>query len=241
MSKPAMIQEGVSLAPLTTYRIGGVAEYYCAPQHPESLIEALCWAKGSSLPIFVLGGGSNVLFADRGLAGLVVHLCNFLSDLDRASRFTEQGECQVGGGVPLTPWVRRCIGQGYSGVEALIGIPGTVGGGLHMNAGAFGMEISYCLRSVDILNEDLQRSTIPASALKFDYRRVTGLEGKLVLSACFRLQSGDPEQLLLRAREIVAARRQQQPLEFPSCGSVFKRPPGDFAGRLIEAAGLKGR
>lgn len=237
MSQPPDVQRDVLLGPMTSYRIGGLAKYYTKPGTREGLLAELAWANAEGIPTFVLGGGTNVLVADRGYDGLIIHLRGFL---DQASDPLPGGECEVGAGAMLTPWVRRVAGKGFTGVEALIGIPGTIGGALRMNAGAFSQEISQPLVSVDVIGEDLNIEIISAGDIGFSYRKAPGLQDKVILSARFQLESGDPVKLIGHLREIIAMRRNRQPLEWPSCGSVFKRPPGDFAGRLIEAAGLKG-
>lgn len=237
MTRPPEVQSDVLLGPMTAYRIGGPAKYYAKLATREALLAALSWANSEGIPTFILGGGTNVLVADRGYDGLIVHLRGFL---DQASDPLPGGECEVGAGTMLTPWVRRVAGKGYAGVEALIGIPGTIGGALRMNAGAFSQEISQPLVSVDVIGEDLNVETVKTGDIGFSYRKAPGLQDKVILSARFQLESGDPVKLIGHLREIVAMRRNRQPLEWPSCGSVFKRPPGDFAGRLIEAAGLKG-
>jgi UDP-N-acetylmuramate dehydrogenase len=222
---------------MTAYRIGGPAKYYVNPSSRESLIQALRWAREENLPAFVMGAGTNILISDRGYPGLVIHLWGFLGDPGQPS---PSGQWGVGAGVMLSPWVRRTAWQGYAGLEALIGIPGTVGGGLRMNAGAFSQEISGPLISVEVIGGDLDIGHLKAGEIGFAYRQAPGLEGKIIVSARFQLEPGDRQKLMSHVREVIALRRNRQPLEWPSCGSVFKRPEGDFAGRLIEAAGLKG-
>jgi UDP-N-acetylmuramate dehydrogenase len=244
MNRPADIRENVLLAPLTTYRIGGPARYYARPHTRESLAGLLIWAYREAVPVFILGAGSNLLISDRGYPGLVIHLAGFLGGI---SEPTPEGVWEVGAGMGLFPWVRRTARRGWTGVEALIGIPGTLGGALRMNAGAFNQEISQVLESIELIctgggytAADPEIVRVKASQADFGYRRAPGLEGTVILSARFHLTPGDPEKLMRQVREVVAMRRNRQPLQWPSCGSVFKRPPGDFAGRLIEASGLKG-
>lgn len=244
MDRPALIQENVVLGLLTTYRIGGPAKYYARPSNREELLNVLRWDQQENLPLFVLGAGSNVLVSDRGYQGLILHLQGFLAEFMEPSK---AGLWDVGLGAMLMHWVRRTISRGYSGAEALIGIPGTVGGGLRMNAGAFAVEIGQLLKSAEVINlanssqtGDFDIKRIRPDDIGFAYREAPGLEGTVILSARFQLSPGDPERLLRHVREVIAMRRHRQPLEWPSCGSVFKRPPGDYAGRLIEASGLKG-
>ncbi len=140
----------------------------------------------------------------------------------------------------LTPWVRRTAWKGFRGLEALTGIPGTVGGAVRMNAGAFSQEIGDPLIRVEVIDQDLKAVVRKREDIGFSYRSAPGLEDCIILKAEFQLQPDDPHKLVNHMREIVSLRRRRQPLRWPSCGSIFKRPSGDFAGRLIEEAGLKG-
>ncbi|TKJ41491.1 UDP-N-acetylenolpyruvoylglucosamine reductase [candidate division LCP-89 bacterium B3_LCP] len=237
MHLPAEISENVLMGPMTSYSIGGPAKYYAKPAEQEILIRILQWAFDNGVQTFILGGGTNILVSDRGFEGLVVHL----KDLDvKPVEINENGECTVGAGTMLTPFVRHLAGRGFSGMEDLIGIPGTVGGALIMNAGAYTQEINQSLIFVDVLTENMRVKRVKKEEIGFQYRSAPGLKGKIVLSSKFRFTPGDPQKLMTRVREVTAMRRDRQPLKWHSCGSVFKRPPGDYAGRLIEAAGLKG-
>ncbi len=245
MKRPNLIQENVLLAPHTTYRIGGPARYYARPNSRETLQQVLSWAREQDCPLFVLGAGSNVLVADRGYSGLVLHLRGFQSQPPKP---ITESLWEVGSGTLLTHWVRRTVSRGYAGAEALIGIPGTLGGALRMNAGAFSVEISQILESVEAIRwedeklaDNFEPVRITPETIGFAYRSAPGLSETIILSARFRLTAGDPQKLLKHVREIIALRRSRQPLDWPSCGSVFKRPADDFAGRLIEASGLKGK
>ena len=244
VKRQPLIQENVPLSPLTSYRIGGPAKYYVRPQRLEELQEALAWASREKIPFFVLGAGSNVLVADRGFDGLIIHLQGFLSNLQEPDH---EGIWEIGSGASLLHWVRRSVARGYSGAEALIGIPGTIGGALRMNAGAYGVEIGTLLDSAEVIflgsgsrQEGYKLERIMPARIGFAYRQAPGLENTAIIRARFRLNPGDKKKLLKGLREVIALRRSKQPLEWPSCGSVFKRPAGDFAGRLIEASGLKG-
>ncbi len=231
------IQDNVPLAPMTAYRIGGCARYYSSPGSLDELIRSLRWAEAENLQVFILGAGTNVLFSDRGFDGLILHLRGFNYD---PGKLNQDNTWEVGAGAMLTPWVRRTVWAGCSGVEDLIGIPGTVGGALCMNAGAYSQEICQSLVSVEVLTEELEVKQLKVEDIGFAYRHAPGLKGKLVLSAKFRFETGERDRLIAGIRDTIQRRRNRQPLEFPSCGSVFKRPAGDYAGRLIEEAGLKG-
>jgi len=244
VQRPPLIQENVPLQPLTSYRIGGPAKYYFKPPQLEDLQTALAWAGEEEIPFFILGAGSNVLVADRGYDGLIIHLQGFLSGLHEPDR---EGMWEIGSGASLLHWVRRSVARGYSGAEALIGIPGTIGGALRMNAGAYGVEIGALLDSAEVIflgsgsrQRGYKLERISPDRIGFAYRQAPGLENTAIVRARFRLIPGDKKKLLKGLREVIALRRSKQPFEWPSCGSVFKRPAGDFAGRLIEASGLKG-
>lgn len=237
MDRPPEIRENVPIAPMTAYRIGGPAKYYVRPVNRESLLRVLRWAKAQNLSYFIMGAGTNLLVSDRGYPALVIHLKGFLSDIGEP---TPGGEWQVGAGTLLNTWVRRTAWKGFKGVEALIGIPGTTGGALLMNAGAFSQEICQSVRSVEVIRENMEIEDMKPETIGFDYRNAPGLKGKVILGGRFQLEADDPARLLNHVREIIAMRRDRQPLQWPSCGSVFKRPQGDYAGRLIEAADLKG-
>jgi UDP-N-acetylmuramate dehydrogenase len=231
------VTQNVPLAPLAYYRIGGPAEYYARPKTAESLLEILKWTRDEGIPTFILGAGTNLLVSDRGYTGLVIHLKGFKGGIGNPSI---TGEWGIGAGAMFTPWVRKTAWLGYVGVEALIGIPGTVGGALRMNAGAFSQEICQTLVNVDVIDKDLNIRQLETQEIRFSYRQAPGLDDKIILQARFQLERGDTERLIEHIRQIITLRRDRQPLQWPSCGSVFKRPEGDYAGRLVEAAGLKG-
>jgi UDP-N-acetylmuramate dehydrogenase len=244
LTRPIEIKDNVLLGPLTAYRIGGPAKYYARPKDREALEKILAWVRQEGLPLQVLGGGSNVLVSDRGFEGLILHIQGFRHHHHDPS---PDGLWEVSAGTMLMEWVRRAARMGYAGAEALIGIPGTIGGGVRMNAGAYNVEISQLTRSVEVLRLDdaspngrLTAERLPPEAIRFGYRESPGLEGTIILSAVFQLAPGDPEKSLKQLQEVIATRRGKQPLDWPSCGSVFRRPVGGYAGRLIEDAGLKG-
>jgi len=233
----AGIEENVPLAPMTSYRIGGPADYFTQPSRIQELIRALEWAKNEDQQVFIMGAGTNVLFSDGGYKGLIVQMRQFNSDLGEPSA---DGIWEISSGAMLTSLVRRAIWRGYEGIEDLAGIPGTLGGALRMNAGAFKQEISQTLTDIDILSDEFEVQRLNAANIGFAYRKAPGLAGKTIISARLQLRQCNRDDLIDRMRSILQLRREKQPLQFASCGSVFKRPEGDFAGRLIEEAGLKG-
>lgn len=229
-------QHDIPLADKTTFRIGGTARSYVEPSEPEDIAAAVMRASKEALPLFVLGKGSNVLVSDRGWPGLVV-------DLDKFTKMEwDGGAVSAQAGAPLDALVRDAVRRGHAGMEELSGIPGSVGGAVVMNAGAFSTSIADTLQQATYL--DIDNGGIVTAAkngLELGYR-TSGLQKKrvIVLSAQFRFRQGVVAELEAVRRTIVEKRRDKQPLDLPNCGSVFKRPPGGYAGALIEQAGLKG-
>jgi UDP-N-acetylmuramate dehydrogenase len=184
---------------------------------------------------YIFGGGSNLLISDRGLAGGVILMTECCPNLE-----IDDMKVSVGASVELNKLVQSTINQGITGLERLAGIPGTIGGALRMNAGAYGSEISDCLSTITVLDEGLTPYEMRSAEVGFDYRFAPGLEAKLVLGAQFNFTRRDWIEPAKLAREILELRKSRQPLEFPSAGSVFKRHKEGPAGRFIEGAGLKG-
>ncbi len=226
---------GEPLSRHTSYRIGGPADLYLVPEDEGDLRGLLARTSREGFPLFILGNGSNVLVHDAGVKGLVV-------DVRRATgRIRKDGErIWAGAGVELDLLTAWSVEEGLDGLAELSGIPGTVGGAVRMNAGAFGRTISDFLTEVRALTPDGREVRLSWDEIGFGYRKAEGLEGLVVLSAAFRLQRGDRKALWERRGEVLRRRSERQPLEHPSAGSTFKRPPGDYAGRLIEEAGCKG-
>jgi UDP-N-acetylmuramate dehydrogenase len=229
------ILENIPLNDKTSYKIGGAARYYYEPESEEEIAALYKFASERGLPVFILGRGSNLVISDEGLDALVINLAAKFSKIewDGLSAFVQSG-------FGLDELAALSANKGYGGMEELSGIPGTVGGAVVMNAGAFNTEVSHTLRSVRVLRvSTLRIEEIPASELAFGYRRSAIKDsGDLVLSAVFDFKMS-PNAALTR-QQILDKRELKQPLDFPSCGSVFKRPPGNYAGTLIESCGLKG-
>lgn len=232
----------------TTFRIGGPAQLFVAVRETEQLAQVAELAASCGLPYRVLGGGSNVLVSDAGVRGLV------LLNQARTIRTVLEGPVPAGelpqvvadAGVPLAGLARWAIQAGWSGLEWAVSVPGTVGGAVIGNAGAHGGEISSILAWALIFYPHLGQRVLTASELAFSYRN-SCLKAQVaevpappvVLAAGFHLRPGDVAEMNARAEAFLARRRSTQPVE-PSAGSVFRNPPGDHAGRLLEAAGLKG-
>jgi UDP-N-acetylmuramate dehydrogenase len=223
------------LAPKTTYRVGGPARIFVCPQDVDDLRCLNQVISNNGLSHFVLGGGANVLFSDQGVHGVVVHLKNF-------NRLNTQGtQVTAGAGCLLDELVVACLRASLSGLEGLSGIPGTLGGALRMNAGAFGAEISDYLVSVECLEADGNLRCLGKGEVGFAYRTAPRITDTYIMGATFDFPKGSLEELFVTRQNILAQRAQKQPWQYPSAGSVFKRPPGHYAGLLIEEAGLRGR
>ncbi len=231
-----MISENVSLKPYTTYKTGGNARYFAKPTNIIELLDALSFANDNAIPYEILGGGANVLISDDGYNGLII------STLELDNSLTHKDNLiSVGASKPLSALVMYAINNSLSGIEKLIGIPGSVGGAIMMNAGAYGVEVKDVLESVLVLGANGEVTKLSNTECLFGYRKSEGLDGCIVLNATFKLEHGDKALLEQTKSEILKTRAEKQPLDKPSCGSVFKRPEGNYAGTLIEQAGLKGK
>jgi UDP-N-acetylmuramate dehydrogenase len=224
------------LAPLTTWRIGGPAELLAAPRDRDDLRLALDWAARSAVPWRILGNGSNLLVRDVGVAGLVLRVRRALDEV------RVDGSTIVAGAGALFPYVANvAAARGLAGIEFGAGIPGTIGGAIVMNAGWHEHEIGRSVREVEWLDLAGAVHRAAAADCAFGYRR-SAFRGadRIVLGAVLELAPDDPATIRGRLDTFARSRKEQQPTEWPSCGSVFLKPPGDFAGRLIDRAGLKG-
>ena len=226
-----LLRENAPLREYCSMRVGGPARLAAFPETAEELA-ALLRAGGRRV---VLGGGSNVLFPDEGYDGTVIfttRLCGLTAD---GCMLSAQA------GVPLSAAARRALECGLGGLAFAYGIPGTVGGGVYMNAGAYGGQIADCLVRATLLDAAGEPRVVPASELALGYRSSALMDGDwTLLSADFALVPAPPEEIRAEMERNMQARREKQPLEYPSCGSTFKRPPGQYAGALIERCGLKG-
>jgi UDP-N-acetylmuramate dehydrogenase len=251
------IKEKIHLKEYTTFKIGGPARYFFVAKSKEGLKNAILWAKKKKLPFFILGGGSNVLFSDKGFNGLVIKLQNTQYEIRNTSVI-------AGAGVPLQKLVLEAAKKGLSGLENLAGIPGTLGGAIWGNAGAFEREIGDLVEEVKVLDvgsSKLEVKRLKNKDCKFGYRESVfkRRENWIILEATLRLKKGKKKEIEEKIKEILKLRKEKQPLEFPSVGSVFKNVPIEKvskkirekfkekikngflpAGVLIEAAGLKG-
>ena len=220
-----------------SFRIGGAARRMVFPKNGEQLILLQAFAEECGARTVLLGRGSNVLFPDEGLDALVIST----EEMDGITS-PEPGLYVARAGATLNRLALQACRDGYTGLEFAHGIPGSVGGGVCMNAGAYEGELRQVIEWVEVLFPDEGVHRIPCEEMKFSYRHslLTDRPDAIVLSAAFRLTKGDSTEIRGRMDELMARRKASQPLEFPSAGSTFKRLAGNFAGRLIEEAGCKG-
>lgn len=230
------MQFGHPLARYTTWRIGGAADVLIEPTEVEQIRDAVSRAREYGIPVLVIGRGSNLLVQDGGVRGLVLHLGDDFATLDISGSVL-----RAMAGRALVSAANIAIRHGLSGLEFATLIPGTVGGGVAMNAGAHGGEMKDVLQSVTVLTPEHEVLTLSPTDLQYAYRHsVVHERGYIVLEAEFALEPGVVQEMQERVRTWSRKRQQSQPLSLPNCGSVFRNPPGDYAARLVEAAGLKG-
>lgn len=222
------------LGKYTSFRIGGPADFYLEPIDKFDLIEVVQFFKKFNYRFMIIGKGSNLLISDSGFRGAAINLEEGMGKV-----ILENDIVVADAGVRLSKFVDFCIQHEKKGVEMLAGIPGTIGGAVIMNAGAYGGEISDHLVEVEIYRDNAIQKVTKAEA-GFSYRR-SGFARDVVLNASFKLPQGNLSELLQRRRELLLKRNESQPLNLPNSGSMFKNPEGAFAAKLVEEAGLKGK
>jgi UDP-N-acetylmuramate dehydrogenase len=231
----AAFERNRSLAHLTSFKIGGAADLFVTANNEDELSEGMAAAFRYSVPVFCLGAGTNLLVSDRGIRGLVLTLGPGFSTV-----VIDGAQVSCGAAVQFRTLVEEVVEEGLTGLEFGDGIPGTVGGGLVMNAGAFGGEIARVVKLVHGITETGQRRALTNEEIGFSYRRSALPRSFIITRVEFVLEAGEREALWTRVRTIRARRAARQPGNYPNAGSVFKNPPGNFAGHLLETAGLKG-
>lgn len=223
-----------SMSKFTSMRVGGPADYYVEPADKQDLVEIVKYFQKNNYPYLMLGRGSNIIISDEGIRCAAINLESSLSDVRM-----EDDLVVAEAGAHWSKFVDFCIQQGLAGVEMLAGIPGSVGGAVVMNAGAHGGETADHVVEIEVFREGLIQKVKKQEA-DFSYRH-SGFAKDIVLSAAFQLPQGDKEELIRRRREFILKRNTTQPLTLPNSGSMFKNPPGTYAAKLIEQAGLKGK
>lgn len=240
----AKVQFDADMAACCTLRAGGRAAALIDVENVEELSRLLAFLAEEQITFLVIGRGSNLLVADSGWSGAIIRLKGAFNAVTVQERRDEAGIIKAGAGCPLGRFVAWCSKHGLAGLEFLVGIPGSVGGAVRMNAGAWGQEIGSCLLELEAVDRQGHVQQIPAENLRLSYRNLALTEGSLaelvITAAVFRLSPDHEENSRRRCAAYLAQRKGKQPTGTASAGSFFKNPPGDVAGRLIEAAGLKG-
>ena len=230
------IKENESLSLHSTFKIGGPARYFSLPATEEQFISVMRAVKTSGERYIIIGNGSNILFSDRGFDGVVISTCSMKDVSADGSKIT----ALCGSSVIRT--AMEAQKRGLSGLEFAYGIPGTCGGAVFMNAGAYGGEVKDVISEITYLTPDLQLKTMPVEEAKLSYRHSVFKEnGCVVVSAKFKMKKAPKEEIKAAMNDYLSRRKDKQPLEYPSAGSTFKRPEGYFAGALIEQCGFKGK
>lgn len=230
------VRSDMPLARLTTFKIGGPASILVTPESEEALGRAMVRIQAARRPLMILGNGSNLLIADRGFDGVVVRVGSALGGIEAQGK----DHLRIGAGSLWSKVLRFVMQEGWTGLEFGAGIPGTIGGAVATNAGTRGGETADRLVDLRGVGPDGELRTLAHADIPFVYRKGTLPEGFVVTSVRFRSEPADPEQVSETVRAFQAERRRDQPEREPSAGCIFKNPPGESAGRLIDQAGLKG-
>lgn len=226
----------VEMSRITTFRIGGPADIVAEVKNSEEIIHLLRAARDNGIPFVVLGNGSNVLVRDKGVRGLVVRINSAMNLVEADGNMV-----RAQAGITMSALARFLAEHSLAGFEFASGIPGCLGGGIYMNAGAYSGEIGSLIKEVYFIDENLNIKTLNNEQLDFSYRHCA-LSGRdvVITGACLELEQGNKEQINELIRDYTRRRKERQPLEYPSAGSMFKRPAGAYAAALIDQAGLKG-
>lgn len=223
----------------TSFKTGGEAKIFAVPENEDEIKKIISLCKSSGVSYFVLGNGSNILVPDEGISDrVVIYLGEKFSYINE----TDDGKIIVGAGTKLVQVCRYALEKSLTGLEFAFGIPGSVGGAAYMNAGAYGGEMKDVLVKINHINEDGTDGFTEGDEMDLSYRHSAySSEKKIITSVELKLQNGDKEEIEAKMKDFLGRRKDKQPLEYPSAGSVFKRPEGYFAGALIEQSGLKGK
>ncbi len=221
----------------TSFRTGGAADIFVSPDGKDSLKEIIKLFSENNIPFYIFGNGSNMLVSDRGIEGAVIHMGSGFSSTE-----VNGNEITAGAGVLLSSVAGTALENSLTGFEFASGIPGSFGGAVFMNAGAYGSEIKNVIKSVIVLDESLQIKELSKDEAELGYRSsIFQKKNYIILGGTIVLEKGNKDEILSEMTELNAKRREKQPLNFASAGSTFKRPEGYFAGKLIEDSGLKGK
>lgn len=221
----------------TTFRIGGNADMFVSVNNVTQLKAVVTACNENDIPMFIIGNGSNLLVSDEGMRSVVVVLDGEFKDIS-----LKENTITCGAGAVLSKLCSFALSNSLKGLEFAYGIPGTVGGAAYMNAGAYGGEMKDVIKSVTHITRKGEIVTLPLSELDLAYRHsIYKTTDDIIISVTFELETGDADEIKEKMNDFMTRRKTKQPLEYPSAGSVFKRPQGNFAGTLIEQCGLKGK
>jgi UDP-N-acetylmuramate dehydrogenase len=227
-----------SMEQYTFFRVGGKAEIICFVDEISMLVQLVSYFQKKDIHFMAIGNGSNILIKDKGLKGAVIILKGRLAEIETLPG--EKERLIAGGGFSVMELLHYCVQEGLSGLEFMAGIPGTVGGAAVMNAGAYGHEICEFIEDVRIVTGQGEKVVLNRSQINFTYRDSSIPDGSVVYGVTLKLKRDSRDKINKRIMDCLEKRKETQPIDLPSCGSVFRNPPGDYAGRLIEQAGLKG-
>jgi UDP-N-acetylmuramate dehydrogenase len=231
---------GVALSEYTSFGVGGPVDYLVFPADGEDLQRTLKWCRQEKIFYFILGNGTNLLVRDGGVRGMAVSLCRGFRGIQEKERGSRESTIWAAAGEPLSKLLEFCREKKLAGLEWAAGIPGTVGGALFMNAGAFGGEMKDGLQSLRLMDPEGNVEEKGREGLCFSYRSLKLEKGWVILGGAFRLKIGNDQTIRSRTEEFLQRRNAKQPVNLPSAGSVFKNPARVAAGQLIEEVGLKG-
>lgn len=238
--KEGQLKEAEPMKNHTTFRIGGPARFYAIPKTEEELSEIIKLCNQYEVPFFILGNGSNLLVSDEGFDGVVIEVKDQFAYC-KVNESSDKSIVKAGAGILLSKLAKEVYNYSLAGFEFASGIPGTLGGAVAMNAGAYGGEIKDHIVSAKVMTRDGQVKELRKDELELEYRRsIITKTADIVLEATFEFKKGNQDEIAALMKDFNGRRREKQPLEFPSAGSTFKRPEGYFAGKLIMDAGLRG-
>ena len=230
----------ICIAPYTTFKVGGNVNALCDVAKPEILSKLVRYLHNNGIPYFIIGNGSNIMMSDSGFNGVIIRL---RGEFEKISHFMDDNRIllKVGAGVNISHLLRYCVSNGLTGIEFLAGIPGTVGGAVAMNAGAFGKEIGRDVEKITILTPSGTIVSRNRSELSFSYRSMYMQAGYIITYVWLKLIPSDKGVIKRKISHCLHIRSESQPLDYPSAGCIFKNPDGNPAGKLIDEAGLKGK
>lgn len=220
----------------TTFQVGGPADYFVTPKEERQIQDVAAVLQGAGVPFYIMGNGSNLLVGDKGYRGVMIQICKKMNQIE-----IQDNMIHAQAGALLSKIAAKALTAGLAGFEFASGIPGTLGGAVMMNAGAYGGEMKQVVTSARVMKISGEMEEVPVGEMGLGYRTsIFSKNGEIVMSADIKLDTGDVEKIRANMEELKKKRVEKQPLEYPSAGSTFKRPEGYFAGKLIQDSGLRG-